>query len=290
MTEASFRAHRGRLEGLLREGLAIKWKHGLENVEELRENQDVLLTFQCGVEVKSSFVVAADGVHSTVRKSFLPPHEAEPNVLAFVVFNGKNRVARKVFDEVYEPALKEEGMCEVKLEGGVVLGISVIGVGEDEVGVSWTYSRRSNGKDEKLWRPERSTEGAKVIPESFYEEVRALEALDLEQPFKEVFGEEQVRADRVLHWLMRTVLVSLGRLRWLGSKNVFFLGDALHAEPILGGEGANAALVDGFQMGEWIARKGKEGVDMWYENRYGAWEKGVEESVRDIAGMHEERR
>jgi hypothetical protein len=87
------------------------------------------------------------------------------------------------------------------------------------VSVSWIYSRPSRGSTDPLHKPNRPVSGAKDIPEHFYEEVSALQ--NLEQPFKEVFDEEKLRLERVLYWLMRSVLVSLPELQELGKKGVF---------------------------------------------------------------------
>jgi hypothetical protein len=58
----------------------------------------------------------------------------------------------------------------------------------DLVSVSWIYSRPSRGAINPLHKPNRPISGATYIPEKFYQEVGALQ--NLEQPFKEVFDEE----------------------------------------------------------------------------------------------------
>ncbi|EPE26256.1 FAD/NAD(P)-binding protein [Glarea lozoyensis ATCC 20868] len=65
----SFRAHRGKLEELLREGLDVRWEHTLERVETI--DSHVVLYFQNGQngqKVQSDCVIGLDGIHSNTRK------------------------------------------------------------------------------------------------------------------------------------------------------------------------------------------------------------------------------
>jgi 2-polyprenyl-6-methoxyphenol hydroxylase-like FAD-dependent oxidoreductase len=71
---------------------------------------------------------------------------------------------------------------------------------------------------------------------------------------------------------MRTGLVNLQDLQALAQKGIFFIGDAIHAEPILGGEGANAAIVDGFELADCIASSGVAGISTWYEKQFSRWD------------------
>ncbi|KAI1413341.1 hypothetical protein F5Y13DRAFT_28964 [Hypoxylon sp. FL1857] len=106
--------------------------------------------------------------------------------------------------------------------------------------------------------PNRPVSGATDIPEEFFEEIAALK--ELEQPFKEVFDVEKLRLERVLHWLMRTVLVSHQELCALAEKGVFFMGNSVHAEPVLEGEGAGNAITDGIELAKCISTSGPSGV------------------------------
>ncbi|KAL7924051.1 hypothetical protein ACQKWADRAFT_288686 [Trichoderma austrokoningii] len=196
----SFRAHREKLEKLLREGLDVQWEHALEKVEET--SSGVALYLQNGQQVEGSCVVGADGPHSNTRKSLSP--NTPFDILPYVAFNGKRRVKRALFDSIYAPAFKSSNVLEMKI-GGLVLNISVNEQQADLVSVSWVFSRPARGSTDPLHKPNRPVSGATDIPEEFFDEVEALSGLT--QPFKEVFDVEKLRMDRVLHWLMRTVLV-----------------------------------------------------------------------------------
>lgn len=276
----SFRAHRGRLEKLLREGLEIKWEQAVEQVEQTPSG--TVLRFQDGRKVESDFVIGADGPHSRTRQCLLP--DTALNVLPIVAYNGRRRAERAVFDNVYAPFMKRSTVLETRLKD-TVLNISLNDWTVDFVDLSWTYSRPAR-PDDPLHRPDRSNAEATRIPDEFFAEISALS--DLEPPFKDAFDVEKTRQDRILHWLMRAGLVKLSDLQAAAQKGVLFIGDAVHAEPILGGEGANAAMVDGFELAGCIASGGVAGVSTWYEEQFPRWKNDVGESemkmLRCMAG------
>ncbi|KAF2130295.1 FAD/NAD(P)-binding domain-containing protein [Dothidotthia symphoricarpi CBS 119687] len=286
-----FRAHRGRLEELLREGVDVRWGCGVEAVVEGGEG-GVKLRFSNGGNVQSNMVVGADGVHSALRTALMPG--VHPAVLPFVAFNGRRRVSRELFQERYAPALRGANVLESSL-GGVKLQVHVTdnpppspsAKPSASVGVSWIFSRASRGADDALYAPHRPKAGATETPPAFFAEVQSLQE-GLEQPFADIFDVAKLRRERILSWLMRTVRVPVGELRAWGEKGVLFVGDAVHAQPILGGGGANAAIADGLKMAEFIAgrKDGDGGWAGWYDARYAEWERGVEGSERRIGEMH----
>lgn len=77
---------------------------------------------------------------------------------------------------------------------------------------------------------------------------------------------------------IETYTGSCALLQALAHKGIFFIGNAIHAEPILGGEGANAAMVDGFELADCIASSGVAGISNRYEKQFSRWESGVGES------------
>jgi 2-polyprenyl-6-methoxyphenol hydroxylase-like FAD-dependent oxidoreductase len=275
----SFRAHREKLERLLREGLDVQWEHALEKV--VATTSGATIRLQSGQELETGCVVGVDGPHSNVRKSLFP--DTPLKVLPYVAFNGKRRVQRALFDSLYTPAMKKSNLIEMK-QNDVFLTVSINEQQGDFVSVNWVYSRPAKGPQDPLHKPNRPVSGATDIPDEFFEEIEALQ--DLDQPFKEVFDAEKLKRERVLHWLMRTVLVSLQDLQRLAERAVFFMGDAVHAEPILGGEGANTAITDGLELAECIATSGVDGIPGWYNRRYPVWESSVRKSEDAIATMH----
>lgn len=279
----SFRAHRGRLEQLLREGLDIKWEQAVQQVEQTPSG--TVLHFQDGWEVETGCVIGADGPHSRMRQCLLP--ETALDVLPIVAYNGKRRVGGEMFDAVYAPFMKGSNVLETRLKDSV-MNVSINERKDESVDISWTYSRPAHGPDDPLHRPNRSNAEATSIPNDFYAEISAL--THLENPFKNVFDVEKIRQDRVLHWLMRTGLVNLRDIQALAQRGILFIGDAVHAEPILGGEGANVAMVDGCELADFIASSGVAGVSAWYEKRYPLWESsigGIEMRIAELYGVRD---
>jgi tyrosinase len=279
-TSSSFRANRAKLEQLLREGLDVRWKHALQSVE--KSSQGATMHFSNGESCVGKLVVGADGVHSQVRKLLLP--SVDPVILPYAVFNGKRRIPSKDFDDVFKPAMQGSNVVEMKRDDAL-LSISVSDRKEEEVSLGWIFSRPSRGNTDPLHRPTRSTIEAENIPDELFQEVRALK--DFTPPFSIMFDAEKMRGDRVLHWLMRTTSAPLPELRdLLARTGVCLMGDAVHAEPILGGNGANAAIVDALMLADAISSSEQDSVLSWYNDRYSKWVQGVQESQTSIARMH----
>lgn len=292
-TNCSFRANRARLEQVLQEGLEIRWESNLKSVGVAPQEGGVgggggtKLAFQNGETCSSKFVVGADGVHSDVRKLLLP--SARTDILPYAVFNGKYKVDAHTYSRDYASAMSGSSIVEKKVNG-TLLSVSVNEARKDVVYINWIYSRSAlESEADPLFRPDRSLQEAQAIPSEFFDQVSALaEGKDkLELPFSTVFNTDRMRQDRILHWLMRTTSVSLSNLQTLSrDSGVCLVGDAIHAEPILGGNGANAAILDGVTLAEAIVARGS-GVETWYKERDVVWKKGVEGSARAIGEMHQ---
>lgn len=278
---SSFRAHRGKFEDLLREGLDIQWGHTLESI---KLDGSHTLTFANGHSATSDVIIGVEGPHSAIRKQFLP--SAEPEILPYVAFNGKRKILQDIFDDLYASAFKDTAVVETR-HGDVVLNISINEATAEQVSISWVYSRPARGSSDALHKPNRPNAAAKDIPQEFFTEVDILKGLV--QPFTDVFDAEKLRKERILHWLMRGILVRKDELKQLGQKAIFLMGDAAHAEQIIGGGGANGAIEDGVSLAEWIAEKGASDLAKWYDERYIHWQEGQEKSRTSIAGIHGER-
>jgi 2-polyprenyl-6-methoxyphenol hydroxylase-like FAD-dependent oxidoreductase len=282
VTSTSFRAHRERLEKLIRQGLDIKWESGLEKLEQTSSGTTLYLQNDNTIEGQIC-VVGADGVHSTTRKSIL--REAGLEVLPFVTFNGKRKLSRSTFDDIYAPALKGSNVIEIH-SNGALLQVSVNDIAAEQASVSWTYSRAAKGSSDRCFKPNRTLSDASEIPKEFYQEVSALK--DLPQPFLEIFDEQKMKQDRILTWLMRTSKVDLPQLYQLASHGIFLTGDSAHSQAILGGEGANTAISDGLTLAEAIAAQNGETITSWYNKRFPAWQQSLETSKATIEEMHKD--
>ena len=281
----TFRCHRGRLEELLREGQDIRWDHAVQDVK-ARSGGVVEVYLKDRKPLETEVLIGADGVHSQVRKSLIP--DVEPKVLPFVVFNGRRRLSIAEFEEKVAPAMRNRAIMQSRHED-TVLEISISDFTLKHVDLSYTYSRPARRND-TLHRPDRLMSGATDIPEDFY--IELLELKPLPKPFNAIFDPVKVRNDRVLHWLMRSTLGSPADMKSLTDHGVLLIGDAVHAMPILGGEGANTALKDGVDLAQHILCHGTHATSLqaFTDAHHDSWKTGVEESEKRLAEMHDRTR
>lgn len=277
-TPGTFRCHRGRLEQFLRQGQDIRWGHNIEDIETTQ--QKIIVRTQNEQAIESNILIGTDGVHSQVRKSLAP--EIQLKVLPFVVFNGTRVVPLDGFQNTIAPQMQGLSIIQCR-QKDVVLQIAVHEYTATDVGIDYTYSRRARQND-PLHKPGRAIAGATDIPEEFYTELQELE--DLGQAYKEVFDVSKIRQDRLLHWLMRSTLGTEQQINDLTGRGVLLVGDAVHAMPILGGEGGNNAMKDGVDLAEHLIAHGPQGIKTFSSTNYNRWRKGVEESEQRLAEMH----
>ena len=278
----SFRCHRGRLELLLREGQNIKWDSLLKDVEITTQSQKVKAIFQSGEQVESQYLISCEGPHSQTRQTLSPIMKFK--VLPFVVFNGKRLFSKSEYREKIEPHMHDSVLIQMRKDN-ILLEISINEQTATTFDISYTYSRPAHNGHDPLHKPNRSIPGATDIPEELYEELEQLKG-HLKAPFTELFEADKVRDDRVLHWLMRSVMPDPEEAQRLADHGVILIGDAVHALPILGGEGANVAMKDGIALADHIATEGVEGIGTFSPSRYEMWKQAVLDSETRIGEMH----
>jgi len=274
----TFRCHRGRLERLLSEGQDIRWEHTVKDIEICSEK--IMIHMLREAPIESKILIGADGVHSQVRKSLAP--NISLKVLPYVVFNGNRKMSLDEYQNTIEPQMQGYTIIQSRSDD-VSLQLSVNNLSAEGVDVGYTYSRPARHKD-SLYKSERPVSGATYIPEAFYVELGELK--ELGRAFAEIFNAGRVRKDRVLHWLMRSTLGDKQGIQDLADRGVLLVGDAVHAMPILGGEGGNTAMKDGIDLAEHIAIHGRQGIKEYSAERYEMWKKRVEESEERLAEMH----
>lgn len=288
---ASFRANRGRLEHLLAEGLDISWEH---EVASASLGSSPVLKFTNGTEHPSAVIVGADGPHSRIRAIATADAAADAalKVLPYATYNGKRTLTAHDFEQALAPSMRHTTVLRQRV-ANAYLEISVSersSAADDDDGgavtISYTYSRpaRTAEHDEHdpLFRPDRPKDGARDgPPDALFAELAGLRE-QLRGPFRVVFDAAAVRGDRLLNWLMRAARVPLGVGG--GAAGVVLLGDAVHAEPILGGEGANLAVEDALCLADVLAGGGA--AEAFYSLRGAAWEESVRESEGRLAEMH----
>ncbi|KAK0966726.1 hypothetical protein LTR91_015889 [Friedmanniomyces endolithicus] len=274
-----FRANRRKLEKMLREGLDIRWEHALTEIN--TEDGSNSMVFGNGQKLQTSIVVGADGPHSQVRRAFTP--NSNFTILPYAVYNGKCRVDPKTFEDKFTPHMSGANVIEHRI-GQTLLQITIADRTENAVSISYTYSRPARGLADLGFTPERSAASASRIPDQLFDEVRSLGVL--EAPFGEVFDAEKMRTDRLLNWLMRSISVDVTELNTGAGRGILLVGDAAHATPILGGDGANAAIKDGIDLAEYIVQNGTSDLAEFYRTKEEAWRSCVRDGEDRLAKMH----
>lgn len=279
-TRTSFRCHRGRLENILRGGLDIRWEHSLQRVE--MTPRGVSLHIENGPMMRSDSLVAADGVHSVLRKSFIP--SCHLNVLPYVVFNGRRSITLEDYRQEFQPYMAGQTIIQA-IHGNVLFRVYVNEYTATHVSLGYTYSRPAMDND-PLHDPDRPTSGATQISEEFYAELLQFKQNELGPVFADIFDNEEVRRDRLLHWLMRSTVMPLQDLQGLADRGVWLIGDAAHPLPILGGEGANEAITDAIDLAEHLSSISSPIQNEFYARRHEEWTKAVTESEKRLSEMH----
>ena len=272
------RCHRGRLEKLLRTNLAIHWNRKLASIELGAGNGSVVAHFEDGESIKTKTLVGCDGPHSRSRKSLCS--KSELHVLPCLVVNGTRRVSIAEYEKTFEKWGPPARTLIGSFPGHYLrLEVTVNDVTEDHAFLSDTYSQYANEHDPDIHEPNRSNADAEIMPQAFEDEVESFSFLD--SRFMYIF-EENIRR---LHWLMRVVRPDRDEVMDLAGKGVILIGDAIHAEPILGGEGANAAIRDGIELAEYIAEHADDYAG-FVESKFDGWVQSVERSEKKLLDMH----
>lgn len=283
--KTGLRVNRGRLEQLLEEQLDIQWNRSL--VESHSTEDTIHLKFKDGSPFDTDLVVGCDGPVSTFRPLIAPnsPLKVHP----FVVFNGKRHMKRDEFELIakYFKGVNEVQSMPANVLLQAYINDSVAQSGQD-VSISYTYSRPARGPNDPCHKPDRPTSGATKIPAEFWTELDAIQG-ELVEPFKTIFDKESVEDDRLLHWLMRSVMVSQDDIEKALRMHGVMIGDCLHATPILGSLGANLAIRDSLELATCIAGEGDlhENLKRFYAERYSSWARSVKDGEQRLAKMHE---
>ena len=277
------------IEDLLSRDLDVEYRQEFPEIEtlDLQEKWSLFSSAPSPREmsIKCQLIIGADGVHSSVRHLLLP--EIRPRILPYVVYYGSRRMTARRYKDDIAPHMKYPAMSQFRKETQTLLRIIPCPPSSlpnhEYVYVKYTYSRPKHEKD-PLFRPDRRAQEADIIPNEFYQEIERLK--DLGPVFGEIFHPQHVRQDKILNWLMRSLLVPLEKLQELADQGILLIGDAAHAMPILGSEGAIWAIKDGIDLANHLADNDFSQLRSFYEQRYPEWQRAVSESERRLFDMH----
>ena len=280
----------GQIEDSLSKDLHVAYCQELLDIEGLRSQVHGLVLTKMPSSrknlIKSQLTIGADGVHSGVRQLVLP--EVKRKILPYVVYYGSRRMTVRHYKHDIAPHMRYPAIFQFRKEAQTLLRIipclsnSLLN-DDGYVHVKYTYSRPAHDGD-PLFAPNRKEWEAEYIPDEFYSEIESLE--NLGPVFGNIFHPQKVREDRVLNWLMRSLLVPLEKLQELADQGILLIGDAAHAMPILGSEGASWAINDAFDLTYHLARDTFRQLRSYYEHIYPEWEQAVSDSERRLFDMH----
>ena len=278
-TPGTFRCHRGRLQELLHQGQNVRYDHIIKKVE--TTPQKVIVSLKDKPAFESDVLIGSDGYRSPVRTSLAPAIKLK--ILPGVVFHGKRAMTLDSFKEIVAPQMEGLSIIQCRQED-VVFEIAIRFCSKTHVHLSYTYSRPSRPDDPLLYGSDSPTDGQRHHPEKIYTELQEVKGLG--QAYKEVFDVTKVREAKLIRWLMSTTMATEQKIQDLADRGVLLVGDAVHAMPIFGGDGANYAMKDGIDLAEHIATHGPQGIKTFSSPRYAGWRKAVEESEQRLVEMH----
>ncbi|KAF2136058.1 uncharacterized protein K452DRAFT_313506 [Aplosporella prunicola CBS 121167] len=254
--------------------LDVRYGHKLKSFS--GEPGNVAVEFENGAKYQGALLVAADGVHSTVRSQVLP--HVSPEVVPVVVYHGEFQLSRAGYDRLIKP-LSGASNILAGVGDGFNTPITVSNATPTHVDLDWSYSRPTAGDKDPLYQPN-ATAGAEAthLPPELLEE---LSSRELASPWSLFLSPDALSTQRVFHWTSRCVSVTREDIARAAEQGVVFIGDAWHAMPIFGGEGGNHAIVDGVELAGAMARAAPGGLKAAVEEYCdGSWRRCREAVAR----------
>ncbi|KAK9235883.1 hypothetical protein V1525DRAFT_434239 [Lipomyces kononenkoae] len=239
----ALRIHRSIVkEELIREcekkGIEIRWGKKCTGVEEEREGSAVV-RFEDGETVEAQFVVGADGIHSKIRPFMFPGTDP--------IFSGLMGVMGTVMVQNLNSLCETHGLdlpCMIFGAKGS-FAIMPASFGGNELGYFATLEAKDRGRTGWQMLEKNQAELKEMLHERFLPEKNGFPVL-----VKELV--EKTASETLTSW----PFFSVPHLHSWSSPNkrIFVIGDAAHAIPPTGGQGAAMAFEDAETLAYVLAR------------------------------------
>jgi 2-polyprenyl-6-methoxyphenol hydroxylase-like FAD-dependent oxidoreductase len=213
------------------ENATIQWATPCTRIEQLKDGKLQVHLSHGGVD-ECDFLIAADGAHSKIRQTFRPD-----DVLSFagpVCISGTSRFPA---GEVPEPVDRDWGA----VLGGNGIGLFVSPI--DSKSALWSLSYLADMPRERIKLPLSEEDSSDLLQE----------ALDLGRVFTEPF-QKMVRATDPSTLMVFNAMDKQPFPHTDSTPSVIFIGDSNHAMSPFAGNGANMALLDGWELAEQLCR------------------------------------
>ncbi|KAE8452095.1 hypothetical protein EG329_002261 [Mollisiaceae sp. DMI_Dod_QoI] len=283
-----YRANRNALRSWLGEGCDIHFNHKLVSFKMDKEAGTVTAEFQNGKSAAGCLLVAADGIHSTVRKQLLP--NIQPRILPAIVYNGERQMTRSTFESVLGPFMENTNVI-IGAGDNSNFAITLTNLTPTVVDLNWSFTRPVKDDNDPLYDSVGGSGDERKVPPELLDE---LDNSSISEPYSTIISSESIKAHGLFHWIMRSLRVPRKDLDQLAEEHVVFVGDAVHGMPIFAREGGNHALVDAVELGQSLSTvlpgSGEDDIAAclrsFYDRAFPRWQKGIEDSEQRLHSLH----
>lgn len=248
-------------------GVEINWDHKLSTISKAENGNGAFLSFEQNHGTEADIIVDAGGLRSPAFENHLTS-TPQPKLLPYATYYGSRRMAASDFSQNLEHYFRTGNMIELVPESATVpfiqikkVHLSASGSSSQSVELRWVYSRPAQEGSDPLYRPDRTPEEAKNIPDEFYQEILTTIERDFSKKqrsmLKSFFDLSNLHSDRILNLHLR---LRLPPQQYFvenynhGSYQVIAIGDAAHGLPIVESRCAGLAAEDASDLARWLQK------------------------------------
>lgn len=247
----------------------ISWDSRVASVDRIDGGNGIRLSFVDGHREIYDIVVNASGLRNPVGRT------VNPILLPYCTYNGSRRISPKEWHSEWQDFFGDNPSidfvaCTREAPYFSIQRIKTSASSDNDlqhVEIRWTYSRPAKDKDDPLYRPNRTPEESKDIPDLFYQEFAEAVPIILQQQSRpnvaslvNALSIKRLKGDRILHWHLR---VHPNFVAYTSDDTGSFIsiGDAAHGLPIVKSYGAQLAMRDAIRIAERLTRDVKKDSD-----------------------------